>query len=255
MSTPEILLAEFGLTPADVYDLFFSRAQELPALLSFFGWFFERLPPHASILDIGCGTGRLLRPLQGLGCKISGVEPRASYRERAAHSAPVYDGDFHHLPALQVWELLFAINGPLLYLTRWQERQEALIHCFSALTHGGWLLLEVPNFLYLLKNYQAPLWQTATYKQYELRRYATHRFEYGAALWLHEERVEWRAARSDSYIGYTEQYTFAMTTPQELEMMLQRAGFITVEFYRDWSARSPGSRGEQRILVAAQKGK
>ena len=230
------------------------RAHELPAVVSFFTWFMERLPLRPSMLDIGCGTGRLLRPLQELGCEISGVEPRQSYRERASQLATVYEGDLHHLPVPHPWELLFAINGPLLYLTRWQDRAAGLAHCFSALAAGGWLLLELPNFLYLLKNYQAPRWQTATHKEYELRRRATHRFDYGAALWLHEERVEWRASGGQER-GYTEQYAFAIITPPELEMMLQRVGFINIEFYRDWSARSQGVSGEQRILVAAQKGK
>jgi SAM-dependent methyltransferase len=254
MSTPEILLAESGLTLADIYDLFFARAHELPVLLSFFTWFIERLPRRPTVLDIGCGTGRLLRPLQGLSCEISGVEPRQSYRERASQIVTTYDGDLHHLPLHHTWDLLLAINGPLTYVNRWQEREAALAHCFSALTKGGWLLLELPNFLYLLKNYQAPKWQAATFQGYELRRRATHSFDYGAALWLHEERVEWRAPRGQEY-GYTEQYTFAIITPPELEMLLQRVGFTMVEFYRDWSARSPGERGEQRILVAAQKGK
>jgi SAM-dependent methyltransferase len=254
MTTPENLLAEIGLTTADVYDLHFSGAQELPLILAFLDWFRRRLTPKAKTLDIGCGTGRLLRPLTAAGWEISGVEPREDYRKKAARYAPVYDGDFHRFPAEHEWDFLFAINGPLSYLTRWQEREGALQSCFAALKPGGWLLLDLPNFLYVLKNYKDPTWQVATHGPYEIRRRAVHRFDYGEALWHHEERVEWCTQNAESYKGYTESYTFAIMTPQEIDMMLQKAGFTTIEFYSDWSARMPSRTGSKRILVAAQKG-
>lgn len=59
-----------------------------------------QVAPGASILDIGCGTGRHLVPLKEIGYKVTGVEPNASMREAlfAKHpGARVAEADFLQL--------------------------------------------------------------------------------------------------------------------------------------------------------------
>lgn len=228
-------------------------------MVEFFRWLggYCRLPEAPGVLDIGCGPGRMLAPLQEqLGWRVFGVEPDPVYRKSAQEHATVYEGDFEHLPQTMPWDLVFAINGPLLYLKTPSMVQRALQSCFAALRPGGWLLLENPNFLYLLKNYEAPGWhntQLKTPRPLELRRKASHSFDFYRALWLHGERVEWRESEAEPWQGYDEEYSFLMLSPQDLIERLQAAGFVGIISLTGWAARAPSQEGGRRIVLAAQK--
>jgi SAM-dependent methyltransferase len=60
----------------------------------------SQVAPGASILDIGCGTGRHLVPLQEIGYRVTGVEPNPSMREALFAKFPaarVAEADFLQL--------------------------------------------------------------------------------------------------------------------------------------------------------------
>jgi SAM-dependent methyltransferase len=60
-----------------------------------------RLPPGASVLDVGAGTGKLTRPLLDRGLRVVAVEPTPGMRVALAASAPradLRDGVAEHLP-------------------------------------------------------------------------------------------------------------------------------------------------------------
>lgn len=258
--TPDTLLARVGLSRADIYELFFSREWELPSTIDFLLWLARHhaLPAPPRVMDIGCGTGRLIPPLRRQGWEIWGLEPDPVYRERAqtharAVGASVLSGGFLSLPVAPPWDLLLAINGPLVYLPRAEERQAALSRCFAALRPGGWLFLDLPNFLFILKNYQTPEPRTAHLGGLEIRRQARHRFDFHDALWLHEEKVEWRPGGDGSWQGYEELYTFAIVSPPELTAMLTGVGFSRLETYNSWTDRAPERLSGPRVMIAAQK--
>ena len=107
----------------------------------------EAVPAPAAILDIGCGTGRLLRAAAGRfeGARLEGVDAsaemvaagrelldseRISLRQGTAESLPASDGSY---------DLVFST----LTFHHWTDQQRGLEEVARVLTPGGrWLLAD-----------------------------------------------------------------------------------------------------------------
>ncbi len=75
---------------ADTYaDHFRSTEPELPLELAMIEHFASLLPGDRRVLDAGCGAGRMLPLLAGLGCRVEGVDlsPRMIRRSRHDHGS------------------------------------------------------------------------------------------------------------------------------------------------------------------------
>ncbi len=75
---------------ADTYaDQFRSTEPELPVELAMLEHFVSLLPGERRVLDAGCGAGRMLPVLAGLGCLVEGVDlsPELVRRCRPDHAA------------------------------------------------------------------------------------------------------------------------------------------------------------------------
>jgi SAM-dependent methyltransferase len=73
---------------ADLYaDRFPSTEPEAPLDLAMVEHFVSLLPDGAAVLDAGCGAGRMMPLLAGLGCRVEGVDlsPEMVRRARADH--------------------------------------------------------------------------------------------------------------------------------------------------------------------------
>jgi SAM-dependent methyltransferase len=143
------------------------------------------LPPHARVLDAGCGSGRTLEELRGLG-EVSGIElsPDAAAVARSRGDFDVRIGRLEELP--------------------WDEDTFDLITCLDVIEHtpddrmtlrelrrvcrpGGFLLVTVPA-------YQS-LWSTHDVANHHYRRYSRPRLR-AAAL-----DAGWRLRRVTSFNG------------------------------------------------------
>jgi SAM-dependent methyltransferase len=70
-----------------LYDAFSTQSPAVP--LAFVAWLAKSraLPADLHVLDVGCGTGRMLRPYAAQGWRVTGMEPDPDYRARAAAEA------------------------------------------------------------------------------------------------------------------------------------------------------------------------
>jgi SAM-dependent methyltransferase len=104
----------------------------------------ERLKPKATILDIGCGSGRDLLWFARRGFQPTGFEQSASLAGLARkHAAcPVIEGDFRHFDfsGLQFSALVFI--GSLVHVSP-KALPEILSSCCRALVPAGLLLITV----------------------------------------------------------------------------------------------------------------
>ncbi len=68
----------------ELYDLFITGGYG--PIVEFLRWLTRSygLVAPLSVLDVGCGTGRMLVPLAEVGWNMTGLEPRAEYLARGA---------------------------------------------------------------------------------------------------------------------------------------------------------------------------
>lgn len=109
-------------------------------------WYTERFgsrPQH--VLDIGCGSGRILSELKAIGHTVVGVEPDPNARKIAvAQGLTVYPGTAENIPTE-----LHAAQFDAIFMTHVLEHcvdpLKALQNAVNLLADGGKLIVEVPN--------------------------------------------------------------------------------------------------------------
>ena len=136
------------------------------------------LPPHASVLDAGCGSGRTLIELTGYGV-VQGIEldPGAADVARARGVGEVRIGRLEELP----WDAdTFDLITCLDVIEHTPDDRATLTELRRVARPGGWLLVTVPA-------YQA-LWSQHDEDNHHFRRYSRRMLraaasESGWVLW------------------------------------------------------------------------
>jgi SAM-dependent methyltransferase len=223
----------------ELYQLFMGEG-DTQRVVAFLRWLVGEGP--ARVLDVGAGTGRLLAPLEALGWDVVGLEPRASYR---AQHGKIRPGGFADIDEDAIFDAIVAVNDPFAYLLTAAERRDALDRCHRALRPGGVLFLDLPNFLWILKNLRAP----APIEKSGVRRVPSHEIDVHRAVWSHVDRFE--IAADGSVV--VDRHDFAILTLPHVEEQVAAAGFAGVETFRSYASRASEALDGPRMLVAARK--
>ena len=98
------------------------------------------------LLDVACGTGFSFIPLlerswQVTGCDISAAMIEAA-RAKVGERAELVVADMRELPVLGEFDLIWAINTPLIYLLSQEELEAALAGMRRNLAPGGLVLFD-----------------------------------------------------------------------------------------------------------------
>src|SRR5688572_1891580 len=107
---------------ADLYDAFLLNDESGPKITAFVAALLVRKlgsSPRGELLDLGCGTGRMLARFAALGFRVFGMDPDADYLERARErvrgvgGVELSPGGFLELDFESRFDAIAAINGPL----------------------------------------------------------------------------------------------------------------------------------------------
>ena len=208
------------------------------------------------VLDLGCGTGRLLQPLAAMGWRVVGMDPQVENlhesRRIAAHTAggvEVVPGGFGDLAAVEAFDVVLSVGGPWWYLLNPTERADALSRVRRALRPGGVVVLEGANFEWILDHYQEPEPSEANVGGTPVRRVPRHDIDQARAVWTHTD--------SFSAPGTGEELTMvhrlAIIPAAAVLAALGDAGFDSVESYPGWASTAPGSPDGPRIIAVGRR--
>jgi SAM-dependent methyltransferase len=214
------------------------------------------LPQPLHVLDAGCGPGRLLAPLDRLRWQVTGLEPHpdfvASARAVAQSSrrVSVLQGGFLHIAQADEFDLVAAVNSSFAHLLTPAERADALRRIHHALKPGGVVFLDLPNFLWILKNHRPPQPYTFEAKGETVTLNRSQHIDFHAATFTTiDEYVFAHSGQPEARMVHS----YGMTTLPELQYHLDEAGFEELRTFNSYAARSPERLDGPRMMLAARK--
>jgi len=218
------------------------------------------LPAGGRVLELGCGTGRVSRPLLKAGVDLIGVDRSAEMLRRLRIPNPEFRiprrmrfvrGDIRHLPfADGSFRLVIAPYGIVQSLTRERDLAETLAATARVLTRGGMFGVDlVPD---------VPRWREYRNKvQFRGRAGGRH-------LTLVESVRQDRRRRlttfSQTYIErrgrmkteHTFDLTFRTLTVPQTVARLERAGFSVDRVLGDYGGRPWDPRADVWVILATR---
>lgn len=217
------------------------------------------------ILELGCGTGRVLLPLAAAGFRVSGLDRSAPMLQRAevaartagvASSVSLHAGemaDADRVPGGPFGLVLVPLNG-LLHLAEPAAQRAALAAMRRALDPRGQLVLDLlnpaPAFLHgfdhsVVHEGSWELPDGTRVDKFGSRRLLAARQRIETDLWYDQ------LAADGSMRRVRTSYAMRYVHRAELELMLELAGFAEWEVYGSYEL-DPFDDGSERLLVLAE---
>ena len=208
------------------------------------------------VLDIGCGTGRLLAPLAELGWRVVGMDPQVEnlaearkIAEGAAGRIEVVAGGFAELDETESFDIVVAVGDPWWYLLTPEARADALHRVRRALRPAGAVVLDGPNFEWILDHYRHPDPSEALVDGTLVRRIPVHHIDRLGGTWSQTDTF--------SVPGTAEELTmvhrFAIIPLQEVLSSIRGAGFDCVDWYSGWASNAPGGPEGARVIAVGRR--
>lgn len=208
------------------------------------------------ILDIGCGTGRLLTPLAALGWHVVGMDPQVEnlaearkVADLAAADVEIVVGGFDELNDIQTFDIVLAVGDPWWYLLTPEARADALTRIHRALRPGGAVVLDGPNFEWILDHYRQPEPTEALVNGTLVRRVPMHDIDRLDGIWSQTDTFSVPGTGAN----LTMVHRFAIIPLEEVLYSLRQAGFERVDWHSSWASAAPGGPEGPRIIAIARR--
>ena len=219
------------------------------------------------ILELGCGTGRLLAPLAAAGHRITGIDRSRPMLDRARATLHMQTGNLESRVTLSEGSLIeaesapggpfglviFSLNG-LMHVSTLAGQRAALASARRALDPRGMLVIDVVNPTpELLTTLDGRVQHEGSWRDSEatlIDRFSTRTHDSAeqridTELWydLTDPQGHIRRVRS----GFPLRYLFA----SELALLLEVSGFVEWKFYGSYDL-DPFGESSDRLIVTAE---
>ena len=219
------------------------------------------------LLELGCGTGRLLIPLARAGYSVTGVDLSAAMLDIAGAKAvqagvadriTLLQGDFAAVALPTTYRFAFVVMNTFMHLLTQAEQLAALRHWREHLTPDGLLLIDVfqPDVGELSgfdgrvefdKMWIDPANGSTVVKQVIRSVDQTEQLVHIVMLY---DEVAQDGQMQRSVVPFDLRYLWR----NEAQLLLEMAGFTLEGIYGDWTLAPLDAAGERMILVARRRG-
>jgi SAM-dependent methyltransferase len=220
------------------------------------------------ILELGCGTGRLLIPLALAGFQVIGIDLYASMLKATSEKAARLDeivrkrvsllqADMSRFSLRQRFNMAYISANTIFYLSR--HKQRGCLECtYDALKPGGTILIDCESFSSMVTAQECigMLSRCDDYKDGTIGRLASVR------SWIANVDLTRRLTHMATEVTekscdgdikkHTYNHTLHWFDKNELEWLLAQCGFRITHIYGDWDMRS-FSEGDHRMIFMADR--
>lgn len=217
------------------------------------------------ILEMGCGSGRVLAPLAGAGYTVVGLDRSTTMLDRARvrlananllDQVSLIDGDMAGdvpLPGEPFRLVVFTLNA-LMHLPSPELQMAALANARNRLGPNGQLVIDIvnpaPDYLVSLASSPALEWSTPLDDGSVVDKWAFRHIHpidqvIETTLWYD---LVWPGGE---LVRHRSQFDLRYLHPNELLLMLDAAGFADVHMYGSYEL-DPLDDSSERILVTAE---
>ena len=218
-----------------------------------------------ALLELGCGTGRLLVPLAQAGYQVTGVDlsPAMLDIARAKTAAAgmrnrvtLIEGDYTGVSLPGTYRFAFIVMNTFMHLLTQDEQLSALRHWHAHLAPGGLLLIDVfqpdvvelaglENRIELDKSWIDPASGATVVKQ--VVRSVEQAEQIMHVLMMYDEIAADGLVRR-TLVPFDLRYLWRF----EAELLLEKAGYIVEDVYGDWEM-GPLESGSERLILVARR--
>ncbi len=208
------------------------------------------------VLEVACGTGRVLIPCMQQGTDIDGVDLYPPMIDRLRHKAEalglrprLYAGDMRDFTLPRRYALIFiAFNGFVHCLTT-ADQLKALKVCREHLKPGGALVFNIfyPGIEFLTGPQGAPVLEKETAS---VRIYDTRTLNRVEQVQHSSIEVQELAAGGDIVASHVSETDMRWTFKPEMELLLRLAGFSRWEIHGDFEGRSLTREDDLMVVFA-----
>ncbi|MDQ3043626.1 MAG: class I SAM-dependent methyltransferase [Chloroflexota bacterium] len=214
------------------------------------------------VLELGCGTGRIMRPLLAAGYRVTGLDSSSRMLERArlrlfdSEGALFHLGSMtqaHRVPGGPFGFVIIALNG-LLHLSSQDEQRATLASARRALDPRGQLVVDVMNpSPRTLGTFDRSFQHGGTWLErsgdrvdkFIVQAEGDTSQTISTELWY--DRTDTAGAVTRIATSYTLRYVHAA----ELALLLELAGFVDIQFYGGYNLE-PFDTHADRLIVTAE---
>jgi SAM-dependent methyltransferase len=205
------------------------------------------MPEGGALMDSCCGVGRHTVEFARMGFQVTGVDRTEGYLEAAQETADAegvviefIQGDIREFVRPEYFDGIANLFTSFGYFESIDEDVRTLQNYYESLKIGGKVIIDVIGKELLARNFQPSEW-----------------YEYDGGYVIAEYGIiedwsrllnRWIYYRDGSRFEYT--FSHRVYSAAELEGLLRRTGFGSIQIFGDFDSRPYDARAERLIIVA-----